>query len=65
MVSRYYRGWIELDVKSAVKYWKRPTNNPSRKNLKLAIDVEDQDETQLPAETFFHGYSCEAGMCVV
>lgn len=65
MVSRYFRGWVELDVKAAVKYWKRPANSQSRKNLKLAIDVQDQDETYLQADQFFHGYSCEAGMCVV
>lgn len=65
MISKYYRGWIELDVKSAVRYWKRPHSMQSRKHLKLAIDVQDQDEIYLYAETFFHSYSCEAGMCVV
>jgi hypothetical protein len=53
-VSRNYEGWIELDVKLALKIWEKP-----RRNYGLAIDVQDLDDVQLKATEYFHPYNCE------
>ncbi|GAB0089944.1 protein anachronism-like [Sergentomyia squamirostris] len=55
MVDKSFVGWVELDVRQAVKLWEKPS-----KNLGLAIDVHDQDENPLKASLFFHQHSCEA-----
>ncbi|XP_059614489.1 uncharacterized protein LOC132260421 isoform X2 [Phlebotomus argentipes] len=55
MVDKSFVGWVELDVRQAVKLWEKPN-----KNLGLAIDVHDQDENSLRASQFFFQHSCEA-----
>uniref|UniRef100_A0A1B0CW33 Putative secreted protein n=1 Tax=Lutzomyia longipalpis TaxID=7200 RepID=A0A1B0CW33_LUTLO len=44
MVDKFFVGWVELDVRQAVKLWEKPN-----KNLGLAIDVHDQDDNLLRA----------------
>lgn len=53
--SRTYQGWIEMDIKLAVKQWEKPS-----RNLGLAIDVQDQDDNYLKAAPFFHLKCIEA-----
>ncbi|XP_055707556.1 uncharacterized protein LOC129804347 isoform X3 [Phlebotomus papatasi] len=55
MVDKSFVGWVELDVRQAVKLWEKPS-----KNLGLAIDVHDQDGNILKASQFFFQHSCEA-----
>ncbi|XP_055690862.1 uncharacterized protein LOC129794214 isoform X2 [Lutzomyia longipalpis] len=55
MVDKFFVGWVELDVRQAVKLWEKPN-----KNLGLAIDVHDQDDNLLRASQFFIQHSCEA-----
>ncbi|XP_055690866.1 uncharacterized protein LOC129794214 isoform X6 [Lutzomyia longipalpis] len=54
MVDKFFVGWVELDVRQAVKLWEKPN-----KNLGLAIDVHDQDDNLLRASQFFIQHSCE------
>lgn len=60
MVDRSFVGWVELDVRQAVKLWEKPS-----KNLGLAIDVHDQDGNILKASQFFFQHSCEACECAI
>lgn len=55
MVQRNFEGWVEFDVKPALKLWEK-----GNRNLGLAIDVQDQDMNPLSAATFFDPYNCQA-----
>jgi hypothetical protein len=59
-VSKNYQGWIEMDVKLAVKIWERPA-----RNLGLAIEVQDQDDVLLKSADHFIPHSCEACKCEI
>lgn len=59
-VSKKYEGWIELDIKLAVKQWEKPN-----RNMGLAVEVQDVDEEYKKALDFFHPVDCEqACKCV-
>lgn len=52
-VPRYHRGWITLDTLLAVKQWDKPN-----RNMGIAIDVQDQDDSPLPASQYFQPADC-------
>lgn len=60
-VSAKHEGWVEMDIKLAVKQWEK-----SSKNLGLAIDVQDIEDNYLRAHDFFHPVECsQACKCVI
>lgn len=60
-ISRNYEGWVELDIKMAVKQWEKPS-----KNLGLSVEVQDINESYLRTLDFFHPIDCnQACKCVI
>lgn len=55
-----FEGWIEMDIKLALKMWEKPS-----KNLGLAIEVQDSEDNHLMALSYFHRHDCEASECDV
>ncbi|XP_063701038.1 uncharacterized protein LOC134831276 isoform X2 [Culicoides brevitarsis] len=52
-VSRKYEGWVEMDIKMAVKQWEKPN-----RNLGLSVEVQDHNENTLKSLDFFHPIDC-------
>lgn len=71
---RGHTGWIDFDVRSAIKQWDKSRRNGGNGDSnnrysimpgKLAIDVEDPDQNPLKAGNFFEPIQCEACKCAV
>lgn len=58
-VSRKFEGWVEMDIKMAVRQWEK-------KNMGLAVEVQDINDNYLRTLDFFHPIDCnQACKCVI
>uniref|UniRef100_A0A336LPD3 CSON010091 protein n=1 Tax=Culicoides sonorensis TaxID=179676 RepID=A0A336LPD3_CULSO len=52
-ISQKYEGWVEMDIKLAMKQWDKP-----HKNLGLAVEVQDINDNYLRTLDFFEPVDC-------